>query len=366
MSAELQTALDKMQEEQEGEDMQAVRQILENLLQVSFAQEDLAKEVQQTKINNPRYTKLAQKQKQLQDDSRMIEDSLLALSKRNPKVSAEINREISSVQMNMQKAINAFEERNTPEAQLRGQNTMTSINNLALMLNESLDKMQSEMKAKKGQSKSGGGKCKKPGSGQGDKPSLANMRKMQEQLNKQIEQMKKALEQGKQSGGKKPGEKPGSQKGGNNPYGTVPGTSESLAKMAAEQEAIRKAVQEAMQKMMKNGGNQPGGDLLNKMEETETDLVNKQITQQTIARQQEILTKLLESEKAQREQEEDEKRKSNEAKQQDYANPALFLEYQKLKEQETELLKTMPPTLTPFYRGKVNQYFNSFAKEPVK
>ncbi|HWY37522.1 MAG TPA: hypothetical protein VNY73_03115, partial [Bacteroidia bacterium] len=114
-------------------------------------------------------------------------------------------------------------------------------------------------------------------------------------------------------------------------------------------------------KMMKNGSN-PGGDMLEKMEETETDLVNKTITQQTLQRQQEILTKLLESEKAQREQEEDEQRKSNEAKPQDYGNPALFLEYQKLKEQETELLKTMPPNLTPYYRGKVNQYFNSFVK----
>jgi len=362
MGAQLETALKKMEEQEEGEDMQAIRQILENLLQVSFAQEDLAKEVQQTKANNPRYTKLAQKQKQLQDDSKMIEDSLLALSKRNPKVSAQINREISSVQMNMQKAINAFEERNTPEAQLRGQNTMTSVNNLALMLNEALDQMQQQAKQKKGPSKPGGGKCKKPGSGEGQKPSMANMRKMQEQLNKQIEQMKKALEQGKQQGGKKPGDKPGDQKGGKNPYGNVPGMSEGLAKMAAEQEAIRKAVQEAMQKMMKNGGNQPGGDMLNKMEETETDLVNKTITQQTLNRQQEILTKLLESEKAQREQEEDEQRKSNEAKPQEYANPALFLEYQKLKEQETELLKTMPPSLTPYYRSKVNRYFNSFVK----
>ncbi len=358
------------EQEQQGEDMQDIRQILENLLRVSFDQEELAKEVQITKTSNPKYTNLAKKQKQLQDDSRMIEDSLLALSKRNPKVSAEINREISNVQANMQKAITAFEERNTPEAQMRGQTSMTSINNLALMLNEALEQMQKsekEGKKKKG-SKQGKGNCKKPGAGQGSKPSMANMRQMQESLNKQIEQMKKMLEQqGKQQGGKKPGEKDGKgqqggQKQGNNPYGNVPGMSESLAKMAAEQEAIRKAVQDALSKMQKNGGNNPGGDILSKMEETETDLVNKAITQETLKRQQEILTKMLESEKAQREQEQDEQRKSNEAKQQDYANPAVFLEYQKLKEQETELLKTMPPSLTPYYRGKVNQYFNSFVK----
>ena len=364
MSEQMEEAL--AQQEQQGEDMQAVRQILENLLRVSFDQEELAKEVQKTRTNNPRYTNLAKKQKQLQDDTRMIEDSLLALSKRNPKVSAEINREISSIQSNMQKAISAFEERNTPEAQMRGQTTMTSINNLALMLNESLEAMQKaerEGQKKKG-SKQGKGSCKKPGSSSGGgnpKQSMTNMRQMQEQLNKQIEQMKKMLEQGKQQGGKKPGDKQGGQNKGNNPYGNVPGMSESLAKMAAEQEAIRRAVQEALQKMQKNGS-QPGGDILQKMEETEADLVNKAISQETIRRQEEILTRLLESEKAQREQEQDEQRKSNEAKQEDYANPALFLEYQKLKEQETELLKTMPPSLTPYYRGKVNQYFNSFTK----
>jgi hypothetical protein len=365
MSEQMEQALE--QQQQEGEDMQAVRQILENLLRVSFDQEELAKEVQQTRTNNPRYTNLAKKQKQLQDDTQIIEDSLLALSKRNPKVSAEINREISAIQMNMHKAINAFEERNSPEAQLRGQTTMTSINNLALMLNESLEQMQKDEREgqKKKGSKQGKGNCKKPGSSAGPgkpKQSMANMRQMQEQLNKQIEQMKKMLEQqGKEQGGKKPGEKQGGQGKGNNPYGNIPGTSESLAKMAAEQEAIRRAVQEALQKMQKNGS-QPGGDIIEKMEETEADLVNKAITQETIRRQQEILTRLLESEKAQREQEQDEQRKSNEAKQEEPVNPALFLEYQKLKEQETELLKTMPPSLTPYYRGKVNQYFNSFTK----
>jgi len=171
-------------------------------------------------------------------------------------------------------------------------------------------------------------------------------------------------QQGKEAGGKKPGEKPGQQKGGMNPnpYGNTPGESESLAKMAAEQEALRRGVQEAMQKMKKEGGQQPGGDMLSKMEETETDLVNKRITQETIKRQQEIMTKMLESEKAERQQEEDEKRKSNEAKTQDYANPAVFLEYQKMKEKETELLKTIPADLTPYYRQKVNQYFNAVEK----
>ncbi|MBS1647230.1 MAG: hypothetical protein JST67_07810 [Bacteroidetes bacterium] len=368
MSDKMQQAAEQMQEEQEGEDTEALRQIMKNLLYVSFSLEDLNNNIKKTKTNDPRYTSLAQTQKKLQDDSKMIEDSLFALSKRNPKVSAHINREISAVKMNMKKSLSALEERNSGEAQIRTRSAMTSVNNLALMLNESLEQMQAQMKAQKNQKSGGSNSCKKPGKGQkpsnNSSPSMSSMRKMQEQLNKQIEQMKKMLEQGQQQGGKKPGDKPGQPNGqGGNPYGNTPGMSESLAKMAAEQEALRRSMQEALQKMKKeNGGSQPGGDILNKMEETETDLVNKRITQETIKRQQEIMTKLLESEKAEREQEQDEKRKSNEAKNQDYTNPAVFLEYQKIKEKETELLKTIPPDMTPYYRQKVNEYFNTIEK----
>jgi hypothetical protein len=193
---------------------------------------------------------------------------------------------------------------------------------------------------------------------------MSNMRQMQQSLNKQLEEMKKMLEQqGKNPNGKKPGDKDGKNPGGKNGNaGMMPGgNSEQFAKMAAEQEAIRRAMQDAMKSMQKNGKN-PGGDLAEKMEQTETELVNKVITQETIKRQQEIMTKLLEHEKAEREKELDEKRQSNEAKNQNFGNPNLFLEYNRLKEQEMELLKTVPASLNPYYKSKVSSYFNSFTK----
>lgn len=362
MSEKMSAASQSAEQEQNEEDMQTLRQVMENLMNVSFAQEELVSQTQKTKTNNPLYTKLAQKQKKLQDESKMIEDTLLALSKRNPSVSASINREITNIQMNMKKAVAALAERQTGEATVREQNSMTSINNLALLLNESLEQMQAQAKAQKN-AKPGSGSCKKPG-GKGSKPSMSNMRQMQQSLNKQLEEMKKMLEQqGKNPNGKKPGDKDGKNPGGKSGNGGMMpgGNSEQFAKMAAEQEAIRRAMQEAMKSMQKNGKN-PGGDLADKMEQTETELVNKVITQETIKRQQEIMTKLLEHEKAEREKELDEKRQSNEAKNQNFGNPNLFLEYNRLKEQEMELLKTVPASLNPYYKNKVSTYFNSFTK----
>lgn len=382
MKDQMQQAMDQMQQEQAEEDMAAVRQILENLLNLSFAQEELMGQLSKLRTDNPQYLKVTQTQKKLQDDSKIIEDSLMALSKRNPTISAHINREISAINMNMGKAVSELAERMQANAQMRMQYSMTSINNLALMLNESLEQMQKAAK----EGKPGSGSCKKPGKGKpsskpGDgKPSMQSMKQMQQRLNQQLEQLKKQLEQqANKPGGQKPGDKPGQKPGGQKPGGSggmgqqggqngqMPGIkgqgmSEQLAKMAAEQEAIRRQMQQMMDKIKKDGGSNPGGNLTDLMEQTERDIVNRQITQETMKRQQDILTKLLESEKAEREREQDEKRKSNEAKNQNLSNPAQFLEYKRLKEKELELLNTVPPSLTPYYKQKVNEYFNHVNK----
>jgi len=65
------------------------------------------------------------------------------------------------------------------------------------------------------------------------------------------------------------------------------------------------------------------------MEENEKDLVNMKIEQQTLNRQQEIMTRLLKSEKAQREREFDNKRKSEEAREYQKSNPDAFFQYKK-------------------------------------
>ncbi len=378
MKEQMQQAMDKMEKEEQEEDMQTLRQILENLLNLSFAQEDLMGQLSKLRSDNPQYLKITQTQKKLQDDSKIIEDSLLALSKRVPAISATVNREISSINMNMGKAVSELAERMQANAQIRMQYSMTSINNLALLLNESLEQMQKQAKESK---KPGSGSCKKPGSGKpkpGEgKPSMQSMKQMQQKLNQQLEELKKQLEKGQKPGGQKPGDKPGQKPGGQKPGGQgmgqgqqglmpgqqgQPGMSEQLAKMAAQQEAIRRQMQQMMDKIKKDGGSNPGGNLTDLMEQTEKDIVNRQITQETMKRQQDIITKLLESEKAEREREQDEQRKSNEAKNQNLSNPTQFLEYKRLKEKELELLNTVPPSLTPYYKQKVNEYFNSMNK----
>lgn len=332
--------LDKLQDEGEEQENQinakALREILENLLTSSFDQERTMQAVKATSPSDPGYGLQTQKQREIKDNLKMIEDSLYSLSKKVPQIQSVVNKEVQTINHNITKAIDGLSERRTPEANRHQQLAMTSINNLALMLNEALDQLQEAMKNAK------------PGSKGKGKPSLSQLTKMQEQLNKNMQKAREQM-QGQ----------PGPQKSQRN--GTQPGMSEQLSKMAREQQMIRQAMQELNRLENKDGNGKLGNldQLVKDMEQTETDLVNKKIQQETISRQRDILTKLLNAEKAERERDQDEKRESKEGQFQSPDYKIILQEYQKIKQKETELLKTVPPGLNSFYKIKVGDYFKN-------
>jgi hypothetical protein len=346
LSEKIQKSQKKQQQEQNEEDEQALRALLENLLRFSFDQEKLMQELKQIDVNNPRYLKLAQEQRKLKDDAKVLEDSLLALSKRVVQISSSVNEQITDINDNVGKAIENLQDRQVPMARANQQFIMTAVNNLALLLSESLDQMQQQM----AQSMPSSGECKKPGKAKPG-PTAGDVKKMQEKLSQQLQEMKEKLKNGAKPGGE--------QKGGKGKDGQS-GMSEELAKMAAQQEALRNAINQLNQQENKDGTGKLGDlqKIAQQMEENEKDIVNKRITDMTLKRQQEILTRLLESEKAERQREEEQRRESQEA-QDINRNPPQFEEYKKLQLKETELLKTIPPGFTGFYKNLVNSYFQS-------
>ena len=100
--------------------------------------------------------------------------------------------------------------------------------------------------------------------------------------------------------------------------------------------------------------------LAEEMEKTEKDIVNKRIDQETIRRQQDIMVRMLEAEKAERERELDQKRQSTEGRDTPHTDPARFFDYQRTKQRESEMLRTVPPGLKPYYKDRVNEYFDTF------
>jgi hypothetical protein len=322
MQQQMEGMQSSMEMQMDAQNLEMLRQIIHGLVKLSFDQENLLKDFNDLQQNDPRFNTIAQQQLKLKDDAKVLEDSLLELGKRDPFMGAFITKEITELNDHLDKVVESNRERRRPQASNEMQLSMTSINNLALMLDDHFDMMMQMM--------ANAQPSMKKGKQKGQKPSLSQL---QQQLNQKIQDLKNSGKSGRQ-------------------------LSEELAEMAAEQERIRRAIQEMQQKMEeKNGGKTPGGDLPGKMEQTEMDLVNKQLTDQMIKRQQEILTRLLETEKSMREQDMDDQRKGETAKDYEKEIPKAFEEYLRLKEKEVELLKTVPPKLYPYYKKEVSEYF---------
>ena len=338
LANDLQSLQQKMQAQSQEMDMKALRQLLENLISFSFDQEEVITTFKGLNSRDPKYVQTGQKQRQLEEDVKIIEDSLLALSKRVPQLGSHINSEVALIKNHLAKTIKYITERKTPQANANQQYVMTSVNNLALILDDVLKQLQKSLP--------GTGQCNKPGGN--SKSSSSDMEKMMEKMKQQLEQMKKMM--GEKSGeGKKKGKKPGKP------------SSEGLAKLAAQQAAIRKQIRELSQQQNEDGSKKGNGlkKIIKELEKNEEDLINNNLTIETLERQQQIMSKLLEHEKASREQEKEKKRESKEIKEQDFSNPNQFLEYKRKKEKEAELLKSVPPSLRPYYKTRVNEYFKT-------
>ncbi len=332
MSQKLQQMQSSGEMEMMMENLDHLRDIVDNLVKLSFDQEELMLDFRAIKQSDPRFIQLSQEQLKLKDDSKIIEDSLLALSERVFQIASFVTRELGEMGDNMDKTIDALKERKKSLAVSKQQFTMTSINNLALLLDDVLQQMQQQMADAMGNPQKGNNGKNMPGMGE-----------LQQQLNQQIQQLKKSGKSGRQ-------------------------LSEELAKMAAEQQRLRHALEKMQEKFGDNGaeGGKEGdggiGELLKKMEETETDLVNKKLNSELIERQKDILTRMLEAENALRERELDDKREAEKAKLHEKNLPKAFEDYIKMKEKEIELLKTVPLKLNPYYKKEVNEYFKRIEK----
>ena len=337
------------EEKKKQQNIDDLRDILDNLVTLSFDQEKLMKDFRAVDQTDPRFVQLGQTQRKLRDDAQIIQDSLYALAKREPKIQSFVTREVGEMNGRMDESLTHIKQRDVARATTTQQQAMTSINNLALMLSDALKQMQQEMQQMqgKGPAKPGSGKGKKKG--KGSSPGAGGLGKMQQQLNDQIQQLQQSGKTGR-------------------------ALSQELAKLAGQQQMLRQAMQQMGNlqpggKDDKNGGKdgtnkdgQGGGgnaaEMKKMMEQTETDLVNKRLTEETIQRQRQILTRLLEAEKSARERDQDTKREAQAAQNHPPVFPPAFEKYKvAVPDQQTEILRRQQPALTPYYQQKVSEYF---------
>lgn len=362
MSNSIKQQQQENQSNQLAEDIENVRQILENLVKISKYQEDLMNKIKTTKVSDPLYQEIIKRQYYLKEKMQPAADTLFAISKRQPQIGYMINQELNKIDDYIEKSLSTLLQYNQAHYSNYKNNSvlswqqyaMSSMNNLALMLRESLENMKNQQQSNKSKSNSSQ-QCNNPSSSsqQQNKPSQQSLKDLQESLNKELERLKKELEQGQQ----------GKKKIGDNAK-----LNESLAKAVAQQEMIRKMVQREAERIKTEKGKPSKNlnEIAKQMEQTEKDIVNKRITHNTINRQAKILTRLLEHEKAEKKQEKDNKRESKIGKDKINIEDKDFIDFKKIEEKETELFRQVQPIFSPFYKEKVNKYFYNIESKTQK
>lgn len=342
MAGEMEQNMESGDAEQHQEDVKTIRQILENLVTLSFDQEELVGGFRETPVNTPKFVDLVKEQFKIKDEFQIIEDSLTELSKRVEEVSSFIGEKVTEVKYNMNNSIELLEDRVVNQAQEKQRRTMTNLNDLALMLSESMKNMQQQMAG----SMPGNQNCAKPG-GSGKSGKNAGNVPM-DKISEGQQGMDESLQGIQKKMGKEGKEGP---------------EAKDFAQAAARQAALRKALQDLKKEKQEQG--KGAGELqgiIDQMDKIETDLVNRRLNAETLKRQKDIVTRLLEAEKAERQRGEDEKRKSEQGVDVKQELPPAIQDYLKKREAEVELYKTVSPALKPYYRMLVDEYYKELKR----
>ncbi len=332
---QLSFAMDQMlknnKKKQNKANIEDIKQILDNLIFVSFDQEKLLNSFSTLDFNNPLVNELKLKQKILSAQVVFVKDSLYSLAKRSPEIGSIINKEMLSLENSVNSAFDNIETGNIGGSRMYQQYGITAANNLALFLSEALDNIKEQEK----NSQPGDGDCEEPG-GKGSKPGIKSLKESQnsikEQLQQMIDQMKK---------------------------GDMGNMSKSIGQTLAQQEMMQQLIRDML------SGNSVGSkakEQLNAidqlLEQSRKDLINRNVTNELINRQNLILSKLLDAEKSEIERDFEEKRESKTAVDLKKVNPKGYFEYKNKLKNENELIKLGNVKLRSFYDQKYNSFLN--------
>lgn len=283
MSQSLQSLMSSMQKQALEVNMESLRRILENLKQYSVDVEESGLEIQALGSQDPRFRDLLKEESRLMAGSEVIKDSLIVLAEKAPQVKDEVFKELQNLQGSLAKAQKELQEQGIAKASTEHQYSMMAANNLALMLDESLQNMMSMM----AQKQKGNQNCEKPGNG---KPKPGQMSEKLSQMGKKVDKLQKGNKSGKGKDGSK---------------------GKEVAEILAQQEALREMLQQTEEGESGNRGNKEG--LLEDLDQMEDALLNEDFTL-VKERFKRIESRMLESEKALEERKQKEEREAQEGK----------------------------------------------------
>jgi len=350
MAAQMQMAMSTMQGEMIEEDIALLRSIIENLITFSYEQEDLMGAMKSMNNKHPNFAKKLKEQFRLKAYFEHIDDSLYVLSMRQAKLSQHINLYLANAHYYLDETLVDYEDFRLQKGVSDQHYVMTAANDLALLLSNILDNMQSKMGMGSGMGK---------GKGQGF--GLPDIIQKQGELSEQ-------MKLGMKKSGKKPGEKEGKGEQGKNGTESKEGkegnkngngeqNSKELFEIYKQQAKLRQALEDQLNDLNGAGANAQANKVKKQMEDLERLLLEKGITNQVLARMMRLEHELLKLKEAVQQQGRENKRQSTtNTKDFPKVSPEQ-LEFKNKYYQQNEILNREVLPLRDLYKKKVREYF---------
>ncbi|MEY4432870.1 MAG: hypothetical protein RLZZ44_1000, partial [Bacteroidota bacterium] len=289
LSQKMHDSMEDSKMEQLQEDVKMLRQITDNLLAFSNEQEEVMKQFKSIKPASPSFNKNIKTQQNLKQQFQHINDSLFAMSLRNPKIAEEITKQVGNVEYSINSAIETLTNSQFAKGVSYQQYAVSEANKLADRLSDVLFNMQMAL------SGMSGGKPK-PGQGQG--MQLPDIIKKQQGLGEQIKQGMKENGQDSKSGKTQKNGQSGEDGEGN---------AEAIMQIYKEQRKLREALEAELEMQ---GLGSKGQAALDQMKQLEKQLLNKGFKNESIQRAFTIQQELLKLKTALQQQGEENKRES--------------------------------------------------------
>ncbi|WP_140485425.1 hypothetical protein [Flavobacterium sp. GSA192] len=338
MAMKMDQGMDGAEMEQLEEDVKMLRQILDNLLAFSLSQESVMLNFKSLNSASPAFNKNIKLQQDLRIQFKHVDDSLFAMSLRNPKFTEDITKEVGNVQYNIDKAIDKLSDSEIPKGVSHQQYVIASANKLGDFLSEMLNNMQMSL------SSMGQGK---PKPGQGEGMQLPDIISKQQGLGDKI---KKGIKPGEGKEGK-----PNSGKGDEDGKGGE-GDAKSIMEIYKEQKELREALDGELKRQ---GLGSKGQNALEQMKQIEKQLLNKGFKNETLQQVLNLKQELLKLNNAVQQQGEENKRQSQ-TNDKEFLNhsrvlPNSLLEYMN----SIEILNRQSLPLRSNFNRKVQEYFKT-------
>ncbi|MCU0424931.1 MAG: DUF4175 family protein [Candidatus Kapabacteria bacterium] len=351
---QMQNLKKEMQRNIQQEAIRQLQKATQNMLELSKRQEQLKQQSQNMDYNSTQFREAAQDQANALQDLKNVVGRMAELSQKSFAVTPEMGKELGEALQQMENATQSLEDRNAQQAGQQQGGAMSSMNKAAGQMQSMLGQMQ------QGQGNGPGGQQQgEQGEGMGQGGASSFMERLQQaagqqqMLNQAMQQMMQGQQQGQQQG-----QGQGQQRLGQ-------GSGEEAGRMAAQQEAIRKSLEDLAKDQ--KGGKRALGDLdklAKEMQEIVSDMKSGNISEETIRRQEKILSRLLDASRSTREQDFEKQREAKSGQNFSRQSPATI----DLRSQEgrtralQELLRSAQQGYTKDYEALIQRYFEALQK----